>query len=98
MKLNKFNNCSEEASGVINSLVLILLIGDKLEVIMFRRMYSSDFNVVETNQNGEFVRVSEINAMIDCGALTVNRGKLEEYHNRTRIFSVLLSHKCNKQF
>ena len=32
-----------------------------------------DFNLSVTNKNGEFVRVSELNKMIKCGAIVINR-------------------------
>lgn len=49
------------------------------------RIYASDFNMLESNPNGEFVRVSEINDMIARGVLTLDRDKLKEYHFDTRV-------------
>lgn len=34
------------------------------------KIYAADFNMSESNPNGEFVRVSEINDMITKGILT----------------------------
>ena len=44
----------------------------------------NDFNVVETDKNGHFIRIEELNKMIECGAITINREKLEEYKTETR--------------
>ena len=44
----------------------------------------NDFNVVEINSNGHFIRIEELNKMIECGAITINREKLEEYKAETR--------------
>lgn len=49
------------------------------------RIYASDFNVSESNSNGEFVRVSEINDMIARGIFTLDRDKMKEYHFDTRV-------------
>lgn len=45
----------------------------------------NDFNVVVTNINGHFIRIEELNKMIECGAITINREKLEEYKVETRV-------------
>lgn len=42
-------------------------------------IFASDFNMVESNPNGQFVRVSEINDMIKYGAIKINREKMDEY-------------------
>ncbi len=39
------------------------------------KLYAHDFNMVESNPNGQFVRISELNQMIGCGALSVDRKK-----------------------
>lgn len=44
----------------------------------------NDFNVVVTDTNGHFIRIEELNKMIECGAITINREKLEEYKIKTR--------------
>ena len=44
----------------------------------------NDFNVVATDTNGHFIRIEELNKMIECGAITINREKLEEYKTETR--------------
>lgn len=49
------------------------------------RIYVSDFNMSESNPDGEFVRVSEINEMIALGILTLDRDRLKEYHFDTRV-------------
>ena len=43
-----------------------------------------DFNVCDINSNGHFVRIEELNKMIEEGALIVNHEKLEEYKHKTR--------------
>ena len=54
----------------------------KGEVIM---LYVEDFNVAMINDNGHFVRIEELNKMIEYGAITINREKLEEYKKETRV-------------
>lgn len=49
------------------------------------KLYAQDFNVMESNPNGQFVRISELNKMIECGALSVDRKKLEDYKSDTRV-------------
>ena len=49
------------------------------------RMYSSDFNVSESNSNGDLVRIDEINNMIAYGVLKLDETKLKEYHFDTRV-------------
>lgn len=36
-------------------------------------LYATDFNMVDSNMNGQFVKISEINKMIECGAIIINR-------------------------
>lgn len=50
-----------------------------------RKMYPSDFNMSESNPNGNFIRISEINDMIAYGVLKLDEAKLKEYHFDTRI-------------
>jgi hypothetical protein len=46
----------------------------------------SDFNMsVSDYDNGIFVKLSEINKMIELGVLMLNKEKLEEYHINTRV-------------
>ena len=42
-------------------------------------LYVEDFNVVVIDDNGHFVRIEELNKMIEHGAITINKEKLEEY-------------------
>ncbi len=49
------------------------------------RMYPSDFNVSESNSNGDLVRIDEINNMIAYGVLKLDETKLKEYHFDTRV-------------
>ena len=44
----------------------------------------NDFNVVEINSNGHFVRIEELNKMVECGVIAINRENLEEYKTETR--------------
>lgn len=46
---------------------------------------ADDFNMVESNINGQFVRLSEINDMIRYGVIKVDQEKLEEYKFDTRV-------------
>lgn len=43
------------------------------------RLTSSDFNVVYSDLNGQWVRISEINEMIKCGAISFDEEKLDAY-------------------
>ena len=45
---------------------------------------ANDFNVVVTDINGHFISIEELNKMIECGAITINREKLEDYKTETR--------------
>lgn len=49
------------------------------------RMYPSDFNVSESNPNGCFIRMDELNDMIAYGVLKLDETKLKEYHFDTRV-------------
>lgn len=49
------------------------------------KLYAEDFNMSESNPNGQFVRISELNKMIECGAIQINRQKIEEYKFDTRV-------------
>lgn len=49
------------------------------------RMYANDFNMVESNPNGQFVRISEINDMIKSGVITIDRQRLREYKFDTTV-------------
>lgn len=49
------------------------------------RMYSSDFNVSESNSNGCFIGIDELNDMIAYGVLKLDKTKLKEYHFDTRV-------------
>lgn len=48
------------------------------------KLYPSDFNVSESNPNGVWVRLNEINKMIDFEVLQVDEDKLQEYCNLRR--------------
>nr|DAZ51677.1 MAG TPA: hypothetical protein [Caudoviricetes sp.] len=52
---------------------------------MMNRMYPSDFNVSESNSNGCFIRMDELNDMIAYGVLKLDETKLKEYHFDTRV-------------
>ena len=49
------------------------------------RLYAEDFNTFESNPDGEFVRISELNEMIKFGAIKIDRQKIEEYKFDTRV-------------
>lgn len=46
---------------------------------MIDRLNANDFNMVESNPNGQFVRISELNQMIEYGAIQIDRKKIREY-------------------
>lgn len=46
---------------------------------------SEDFNVVVSEPNEEFVRISELNDMVRNGIIIINFNRLEDYKNNTRI-------------
>lgn len=48
-------------------------------------LYVEDFNVVVVDNNGHFVRIEELNKLIEYGAITINREKLEDYKTETRV-------------
>ena len=48
------------------------------------KIYIEDFNMAESNPNGQFVKISEINEMIKYGVIFIDRQKLKEYHASTR--------------
>ena len=49
------------------------------------RLYAEDFNMVESNPNEQFVRISELNKMIEYGAIHIDRQKIQEYKFDTRV-------------
>lgn len=49
------------------------------------KMYANDFNMVQSDMNEQFVRISEINKMIEYGAIIVDREKLKEYKFDTTV-------------
>lgn len=49
------------------------------------RLCTEDFNMVESNPNGQFVRISELNKMIECGAIQIDRQKIKEYKFDTTV-------------
>lgn len=48
-------------------------------------VFANDFNLVESNSNGQFVRIGEINDMIKYGAIKIDREKMEEYKFDTTV-------------
>ena len=52
---------------------------------MQNKLYPKDFDMYESNINGCFVRLSEINDMIACGALSIDVDKLKEYQFDSRV-------------
>ena len=43
------------------------------------------FNVSESNSNGCFIKIDELNDMIAYGVLKLDEAKLKEYHFDTRV-------------
>lgn len=52
---------------------------------MQNKLLPNDFNMYESNANGHFVRLSEINDMIAYGVLSVDVNKLKEYQFDSRV-------------
>lgn len=52
---------------------------------MIDRLNANDFNMVESNPNGQFVRISELNQMIEYGAIQIDRKKIREYKFDTTV-------------
>lgn len=50
-----------------------------------KKIYANDFNMVQSDINGQFVKISEINKMIEYGAIIVDREKLKEYKFDTTV-------------
>ena len=48
-------------------------------------LYVEDFNIAVINDNGHFAWIEELNKMVEHGAITINREKLEECKKQTRI-------------
>lgn len=44
-----------------------------------------DFNVVVIDDNGHFIKIEELNKLIEYSAIIVNKEKLEEYKKETRV-------------
>lgn len=52
---------------------------------MMGTLSSTDFNVVNYQDHNAYVRISEINRMIEYGAITIDRQKLREYKFDTTV-------------
>lgn len=48
----------------------------------------NEFMVVQSDINGQFVRIKEINDMIECGAISIDFDKLEEYIHRNTLVTI----------
>ena len=48
-------------------------------------LYVEDFNIVKDDYDIQWVRYQELMKMIECGAIIINREKLEEYKKETRV-------------
>lgn len=49
------------------------------------KICADDFNMIHYESNESYVRVSEINKMIEYGAITIDRQKLREYKFDTTV-------------
>lgn len=49
------------------------------------KLSSKDFNVVVSDSNDQFVRISELNQMIKYGAIQIDRNKMREYKFDTTV-------------
>ena len=56
-----------------------------MEVWIMDRLYAEDFNMVESNPNGQFVKINELNKMIEYGAIHIDRQKIREYKFDTTV-------------
>lgn len=52
---------------------------------MMVTLSSADFNVVNHQDHNAYVRISEINRMIEYGAITIDKQKLREYKFDTTV-------------
>lgn len=48
------------------------------------QFYCDDFNVMKTDENGHWIKVEELNKMIEHGVITINVDKIKDYHKVTR--------------
>ena len=67
--------------GYITEVDVIKLYSDNVSCSLTH----NDFNMVESNPNGEFVRISEINDMIRYGVISLDKTKLKEYKFDTTV-------------
>lgn len=44
-----------------------------------------DFNCITSNNNGQWVRIEDLNDMVEGGIIRIDEYKLEKYHSDTRI-------------
>lgn len=44
------------------------------------KFYKSDFDVVISDENGHWVKIKELNKMIECEVISINEEKLEQYY------------------
>lgn len=49
------------------------------------KLSGHEFDVLQSDDNGRWIRVEELNKMIELGIVTVNMNKMEQYHIDTRI-------------
>ena len=49
------------------------------------KLYAEDFNFRQTENHVVLVKLSEINEMIECGAIVVDREKIKEYKFDTTV-------------
>lgn len=49
------------------------------------KFHYNDFNVIQGDENGHWIRIEELNEMIKHGVITVNDEKIKQYHEKTRI-------------
>ena len=47
-------------------------------------LYVEDFNVVRDDYDIQWIELQELSKMIECGAIIVDREKLEEYKKRNK--------------
>jgi len=50
------------------------------------KLYADDFNYIQSECYGTLVKLEEINKMIEYGAISIDKDKLQEYKFDTTVF------------
>lgn len=49
------------------------------------KLSGNEFNVLQSDDNGRWIRVEELNKMIELGIIVVDIRKIEKYNNNYKI-------------